>query len=133
MVPNGGKIVSPAAVFALLLKHKQQSYEPRTRIIRSDFGSGVSHRWSRSASGVFAINAAWPITTRSPFSKTRVGGTAGGGSSAGKASRSSFRAETIRSRRERRAPSRKPYFSRNECSMGKMLLKGRFKVLENRS
>jgi hypothetical protein len=31
------------------------------------------------------------------------------------------------------APSRKPYFSRNESSMRKMLLKGRFKVLENHS
>jgi hypothetical protein len=29
--------------------------------------------------------------------------------------------------------SRKPYFSRNEAGMRKMLVKGRFKVLENRS
>jgi hypothetical protein len=31
------------------------------------------------------------------------------------------------------ASSRKPYFSRNESSMGKMLQNGRFKVLENHS
>src|SRR6516164_4059244 len=35
--------------------------------------------------------------------------------------------------KRRRAPSRKPYFSRNESSMRKMLRKGRFKLLENHS
>src|SRR6516162_1298953 len=31
------------------------------------------------------------------------------------------------------APSRKPYFSRNEAGMRKMLVKGRLKLLENHS
>jgi hypothetical protein len=40
-------------------------------------------------------------------------------------SRPRRRAEISASRRDMRAPSRKPYFSRNESSMGKMLQKGR--------